>query len=197
MGEVMSDLANKTEAEVLAAAHQIREDMGITDDDHAEWLLMREAQKDASCCGKCGKAIGAGEPVWMAPFVRHGLCGGHGTTVVPCCEPCGTRPRYRRIWYVPSPFECVTCGRDVYHREVPGRYMIRGVIACSELCRKAYHAARTRKPRPVLTLTCPVCGREFTAARENARTCGSVCRQKDYGRRITHVTGGLSGTGDR
>jgi hypothetical protein len=177
-------LSDRTAEEVAARGHEL---LGHDEADRAIYRLMREAQHTARCCGKCGKAIAATAPVWIGPFRNEGPFG-WGTRSVPYCRTCAPRPRYRRVWYYPEPFPCVTCGRDVYLRLTAGRVrdgIVRHAIACSEACRKAFYRAQYFRRKGSRERPCEVCGEVFTQTRSDAKTCSPACRQKAYRRRVT------------
>jgi predicted nucleic acid-binding Zn ribbon protein len=60
---------------------------------------------------------------------------------------------------------------------------------CSRTCAKRLfgHRARRRRAeeRQSPELHCAVCGKAFTPARADARTCSAACRQKAHRQRVT------------
>jgi hypothetical protein len=186
--ETPDDLAapttDRTEEEVVALGHEL---LGHDEVHEAIYRLVREAQETARCCGKCGAAIAATEPVWIGPFRNRGLVG-WGTWNVPYCQKCAPRPGYRRVRYFATPSRCVTCGRHVYLRVTLGRVrdgFAPHAVACSEACRKALYRARYFRRKGSRERQCDVCGQVFTQTRSDAKTCSPACRQKAYRQRVT------------
>ncbi len=151
----------------------------------AERRMEQAARRTAEACGRCGKPIPADAPVWL---VRH-------TASCQGCAPAGTDR------FVQHP--CLNCGRQVFH-EIPyavrvrGGWLYRGRCDdyypyhsfCSSRCQWTFYNGRRVVPEADRTRRCPVCGKEFVAARKDARTCSGVCRQRAHrARKAGRVTG--------
>jgi len=139
------------------------------------WL----AQKAGSHCAGCGKAIGAGNPVWRwRTFVGRGFLGGWRRTVAPHCAKC---PKGGRIFQLPA--VCEGCGRDVYqHLD----YVSHRRTFCCEQCEAKVRTqeARTRRAEARgATRICQLCREHFEPTRADAKFCTARCKQTAYRRR--------------
>ena len=130
---------------------------------------MAEAQATAKCCGRCGTAIAAGEPVavrWVDYTCRDKNF--FATyAIVATCIACGG---HKSDTFEP----CAGCRRPTANREF-----------CSEACRvRAWTWERSDardEARAARRLHCTRCGRPFTPARRgDARYCSAACRQAAY-----------------
>jgi hypothetical protein len=152
-----------------------------------EWeARWRASAKDGKNCGKCGKPLKAGEPVWL---LRREYDGdepeewrGDGTVqsyvteevVAPVCERC----RHRAVEMdLTVPREttsgpCTGCGRLVHVTPKALRlWLARSKrVCCCDDC--------AQRPGRRAMRTCAVCGKLFASRRRDAKTCGSVCRKK-------------------
>jgi hypothetical protein len=155
-----------------------------------EW--RERARIDASVCSCCGAAIPQHSPLWIASCQLGDPSRGqkrlvYSTERAAVCETCG-KEHYAISstgWdrdYVFSG-NCRGCGRMVQlvaHRQV--------AFFCSSRCQSKFYGARFRsrhpKPKkPKHRSQCVVCHQDFTAKREDAKTCSPACRQKDYRQR--------------
>jgi predicted nucleic acid-binding Zn ribbon protein len=145
-------------------------------------VWRRDALVQAKTCGKCGQEIG--DVVYR---LRPGApLGSYGN--VPICENCAPEwnvkryvMRYTRHEHTHE-WPCASCGRAVVFvdsRKEPNRKR----VFCSMLCKEQYDQSRRTRVGP-RQRTCEVCGKEFTAARLDAKTCSSACRQKAYRERL-------------
>jgi hypothetical protein len=82
-----------------------------------------------------------------------------------------------------TPADCETCGRHMFVRSSnTGRYfrIAQEHYFCSGRCKSRFYnkqrSEKTAKKRS--GKECPMCGREFTAKRSDAKTCTPACRQK-------------------
>jgi hypothetical protein len=149
-------------------------------EESAERRRRRDAsRRTGKVCAKCGEELRRDHQafrvsVYGSPFVL--MCGkcapgwltsGHG-------KPMRIIPRVDvHVW------ECAGCGRQVVFGMSNHQYRKR--IYCSDECRKIYRRKRERVGSH--EKTCEVCGREFTAARSDAKSCSPSCRQKAYRQR--------------
>lgn len=144
-------------------------------------------------CWACGRDIPAEEPVytdrqwWVMIGTTHdgrsvSWTEQHG----PWCAQCapgakGNHPWASWPWHVRQPIPsrpCAWCSRP-YHGHPANRF-------CSERCANADRAERRRlaRERQRSRCLCAVCGRQFTAPRQDARYCTPACRQKAYRARL-------------
>jgi predicted nucleic acid-binding Zn ribbon protein len=137
------------------------------------------ANRTAETCGRCGRALAATEPVW---WVRGPSHSGNGLTVAcAVCAPEWWKDRSR-------PGACETCGRPVGMARRPSWR-----VFCSERCRWRWGNAQHLTPR--FPKPCTVCGKSFTAARRDARSCSHACRQRGHRRRTSMAHEGDGGNG--
>jgi len=117
--------------------------------------------------------------LWKVETPRKGVLGGfmiaNGRVVR--CSPKIRRHLHvlaaRNAVFVGVAHKCLGCGRVMMYR---GR---RGARCCSPSCTQHYWNRRRKRRRAAFrykTLHCLVCGREFEAARSDAKTCGPKCR---------------------
>jgi hypothetical protein len=76
--------------------------------------------------------------------------------------------------------ECETCGREVFF--VSGTEHTPTRVFCCDDC-KTKGATKSRRSAPHVAV-CEVCGEEFTAKRNDAKTCSPKCRQRAYRQRL-------------
>ena len=80
---------------------------------------------------------------------------------------------------------CVRCERPMVYRLTPSEL---GRTFCSDTCGRAYHnQLRKEKRAEGRQKVCKICGKDFTAAREDTKTCSPACRQKAYRQRKKEV----------
>jgi len=165
------------------------------EEEHA-WLLALKARETASICGCCGRELSPEEPASFGAKVYVGVRPlSWGQDRKPrICE-----PRYMRTvlcgscapeWLSPEREDVITqlCG----HCERPmvshlKRSELRRMF-CSDSCQHNYHnRLRKEKRAEAREKVCEVCGEEFTANRQDAKTCSAGCKQKAYRRRKKEV----------
>ena len=132
--------------------------------------MLDAARRTSAACGRCGRALAAGEPVWMSRIYT-----GHACWQAPTCEAC-----HHGGHWLPTE-ECGGCGRPVTYR--PSR---RGRLYafCSGRCKdRWYYRVRSRSAVQAKVTACAACGQHFVATRRDAATCSSACRQRKYRRR--------------
>jgi len=142
--------------------------------EHQERLrISDQAQRDATVCGRCGGAIPSNAPVALQQQYRFpGAYQAHETTT---CVACAAEWLSKAQPYCEA---CPHCGRPIYRRRWTGRRF------CCDRCRcLAASARRSASSRAQRTKPCDVCGRSFTAPRDDAITCSAACRQRAYRRR--------------
>ncbi len=147
------------------------------------------AAKDGGMCGKCGRDLRPGEPVYVS-CVWAGysvFVGAFTRRYAPVCEGCAPRSMKRAgdpygfTRYVAE--SCDTCGRLVTF-EATGRDRYRRHVFCSGRCRWTYYnTARNERNARRREKDCEVCGVRFTAQRQDAKTCSAACKQKAYRQR--------------
>ena len=152
--------------------------LNLSDKERARRAQRYEAEKTAKVCGDCGKAIAPVEPICRTRrYIGHGFMGGARYSVYPVCEDC-IEPwdRFGR------PTKCEACGRPMQQvRLFSGRHH----FCCLECAKKIYRQTAKDRKAAARRRTCPLCEQEFTPARNDAKTCSSVCRQKAYRQRVT------------
>ena len=113
----------------------------LTDPDERRARIIA-ARRDGGTCARCGRALAAGETVWM-----EGLTVGGAHRLGPVGVECAS-PELLRATDGTEPARCEHCGRGVYYRD--GSWSsVRRLALCSLVCSSRYHAARrTRKARP-------------------------------------------------
>jgi hypothetical protein len=122
-------------------------------------------RRAAALCGACGRALAAGETVWLSRVHT-----GFSWCQVPTCRACTRGGR----WLPPE--SCEGCGRLVVFRPSPRRWRH---AFCSDRCRhRWYHRAREASSALARRKSCIVCARTFTARRRDALTCSPECRQQ-------------------
>ena len=147
-------------------------------DMRARRIVAWEAKRTAEICGKCGRAIAPGEPVWRGPV---GI-GGWGRTVkaVAVCSDClGSKSKAEGFFNT----HCEQCGRGLLLNPRYGR----SHAFCCDRCGWQYQNDRQKRKRAQkrAALRCVACGDPLTAGRSDARYCGGACRQRAYRQRLT------------
>jgi hypothetical protein len=153
--------------------------------------LAREASKTATVCGCCGRKLPSNEPAFFGAKVYVGMWALYWDRV---SKPQICKPRLERTvlcgscapeWLSPDSEDVVTqlcghCERPMVERlefsKVPRMF-------CSDPCRQAYHnQLRKEKRAEERKKVCEVCGEEFSATRQDQKTCSPACKQKAYRR---------------
>lgn len=153
--------------------------------------LQYRARRDGGLCSKCGRGLKTDEAVYIAVvWAGHRpLTGTYGRHYGPVCEGCA--PPYMKgegRYYNPridrcEQRSCDTCERPVVWKSSRRDYYRRHVF-CSERCQWSYYnTARNERAAHAREKVCEVCNETFTAARRDAKTCSSACKQKAYRRR--------------
>lgn len=163
----------------------------VAEEEEARELAFLGSLEVVDRCGCCGRRLDPGESVHFGAKVYVGFppLGYKSGELRPC------QPDYRRTVLCGS---CapgwLSVGEEgvvmqlCSHCDRPMVYLLTSTSMrrsfCSEPCRSAYHG-RLRKERRAeeREKVCEVCGKEFIAARKDAKTCSSKCKQKDYRRR--------------
>ena len=103
------------------------------------------ARTYGSACGACGRALDAGEPVWMERVEVGPAYRGRGAIYwrAPVCGACAP-PAFRAETDGTAPGRCAGCGRGVHYRS--GAHS-RRVAVCSKRCGSRYHQARAREAK--------------------------------------------------
>lgn len=119
------------------------------------------ARRTASCCGRCGRALGETEPTWWVRWVgaRTPTCDG--------CTPDHWKRHSRRA-------PCLRCGRTV------GTRSRARLTFCSDRCEWTWRNRQRRSHRAAQSLPCASCGEPLTGRRASARTCSGRCRQRAH-----------------
>jgi hypothetical protein len=142
--------------------------------------LERRAMETAEVCGKCGRELGAGDPIWRV-MLSHRCWTGTSHCLVPVCESCGkSHDQDPRYGFMPRQL-CEYCGRVVVNRATPRQWQSEHVFCC-ERCKRRYFTKRAKEQRARARqdLRCEVCGEPFEAARSDAKYCSNACRQRAY-----------------
>jgi hypothetical protein len=85
----------------------------------------------------------------------------------------------RRVKVLPFVPRCRVCRSELTPERSTRRY-------CSDSCRYVHHTRKRRSAKaPRHRHACQQCGRDFLAARVDAKTCSPKCRQKAYRKRLT------------
>ena len=147
-------------------------------------IRVRTAQRDASVCASCERAIGADEPVYRQRFSMGRCLTGYSTRLAPICSSCCVHKHL----YGTTGRACVGCGRPVHnlHDLIYRRHRF-----CSEVCQSKAVAAVARDRRRQkrgLTRCCDQCGESYEPNRADALFCSGACRQKAYRQRSLRVT---------
>jgi hypothetical protein len=144
----------------------------------------RASRRDGKTCGKCGRALGPAETVWMMPLMIPGLA---IRIEAPHCDECTSVDRQHPWFYARrcerEPRPCQGCARPV-HRRWRRR---RRLTFCSQRCREVYSARERRECRARMRFarSCPGCQKQFTPRRDDMVACSRACRQRLYRRRVT------------
>ncbi len=149
-----------------------------SDEERARLVRRYEAEETATVCGDCGKAIAPVEPIHrVRRYIGHGPLGGARHNVYPVCEDCAGAPNWHSRLT-----DCEACGRPMYQVwPFSGRHQ----FCCLKCATKIYRQIAKDRKAVARRRTCPVCEQEFSPARNDAKTCSSVCRQKAYRQRVT------------
>jgi hypothetical protein len=161
------------------------------------------AKRRGGMCGRCGRTLADGEPVYRKR-ISMGYCGGGAfqTMIAPLCRDCDGAtdkewhsslrsflngpPGYSYYWSGP----CETCGRTIYEGEF--RYHRTHHYCCDDCAgrgwssRSAVKAKKQRTEARGPSRPCSVCGEHFETSRADAQYCSPACRQKAYRRRVTN-----------
>ena len=158
---------------------------GVTDADAGVVRSPKDSpfnSRNVASCLKCGRGLGAGEPVYISYFG-----GAFGQRDIPACEQCA--PPYmvaRQHPYFDIHFHahpCETCGRTVVFTDGVA-YRYRKHVLCCERCRWTfYNRIRDEAAAATREKVCEACGKEFSATRRDAKTCSPACKQKAYRQR--------------
>ena len=143
---------------------------------------------NATHCADCGKPLGAviyvagQDPLRFA--VRRGRAVRNDPRGRAVCRSC--RPRTDEVGSIDywHSFACQRCGRTV-------RYAVgRDYRYCTYRCANAVWSkgaierrSRHRAEHRIKRIACEACGATFTAARTDARTCSTTCRQRAHRQR--------------
>jgi hypothetical protein len=169
------------------------------------WKLARDAHKTARLCGCCGRELSLEEPAYFGAQVYVGIepLPWNRTSKPRICE-----PRYERAvlcgscapeWLSQERSDVVTqlcahCERPMVSRLKLSEL---GNVFCSYPCKRAYYdrlreekkaeKRKNEKTAEKRKKVCEVCSEEFTATRQDAKTCSPGCKQKAYRRRKREV----------
>jgi hypothetical protein len=89
----------------------------------------------------------------------------------------------RRAKVLPFVPRCRVCSSELTPERSTRRY-------CSDSCRYVHHTRKRRSAKaPRRRHACQQCGRDFLAARVDAKTCSPKCRQKAYRQRGSNACG--------
>jgi hypothetical protein len=181
-------MADKTLDEL---ASEINELTSVTDDDSVSrgWRIIRNSQRDCSCCGKCGKPIASGEAVWRFRVTRNSWLGGYNHNLAACCQACAENDWHSKYL---KPKQCSGCGRIV-NSELQLQWSAKDYgyltkpVTCCEACGHKVRLAKQRRKRTDTrgTRECQECGETFEPARTNSRFCSAACKQRAYRKRVT------------
>jgi hypothetical protein len=165
-----------------------------------EWSREhRRSWFEGQACAQCGRDFADGEtvyvrpavvPVWDVQAMKTGRASRRGTRAAPHCAGCSSfqiqsidswnTPERNRSYGRWAAFPCDGCARPIFG-ELGFKW--KTIKACSQRCRQRVRATARHAARPLRQQEpCTVCGQPF-AARGNARTCSSACRQKAYRQR--------------
>jgi predicted nucleic acid-binding Zn ribbon protein len=167
-----------------------------SDEQVQRWDWEQAAKRDAGTCVKCGRAIGADEPVWIgiswlfldpdprkyhsgwAPAMCHECAGEYEATGRFGSNAFGPFERLSLARYRVG--SCEGCGRSIHRFPTRARHWL-----CSDRCgdllnnqRQIWKRAAARAGK-----ICTVCGESFDPGKSNAVTCSQKCRQKAYRQR--------------
>ncbi len=143
---------------------------------------------NATHCADCGKLLGAviyvagQDPIRRRRSRRGWLVGDpRGRAVCRSCRPRADEVGRIEVWHR---FTCQRCGRTVrYAVGLDYRYCTyrcaNAVWTKAATERRSRYRAEHRIKRPI----CEVCGATFIAARSDARTCSTTCRQRAHRQR--------------
>ena len=108
-----------------------------------EVARIYEARKSGGLCGLCGRALAAGETVWMERLVVGTWWKYRSPTysVAPVGAECASAA-FRASTAGIEPEPCVTCGRGVHYRS---RHHRRLRATCSGRCAGRYQDARRKE----------------------------------------------------
>jgi hypothetical protein len=138
-------------------------------------------------CGRCGKALDATEPVFIASawsgkvstlYVREK----YQTLTAPLCQDCAPKSMHKWVTEeemgTPIGKTCEGCGRTVVQTWYGWSCARSEIVACSKRCRKRYHNRKQTGWRAEdYEKACVVCGAGFRAKRKDAKTCSGRCRK--------------------
>ena len=111
----------------------------LTDEEQARIQVTR---RDGGMCAWCGRALAAGETVWMERIAIDRVYGGRAASWrVPIGAECAS-PAFRAATEEMEPERCAGCGRGVYYQT---GHRPRGVALCSKRCGSRYYTARKRE----------------------------------------------------
>ena len=160
------------------------------------WELAFKAHKTARLCGCCSRELSLEEPAYFGAKVYVGIepLSWNRISKPRICE-----SRYERTvlcgscapeWLSQERSDVVTqlcahCERPMVSRLKLSEL---GNVFCSYPCKRAYYdRVREEKMAEKRKKVCEVCGEEFTATRQDAKTCSPGCKQKAYRRRKREV----------
>ena len=143
-------------------------------------------------CKLCHRDMASSDPIYRVSLAYEARertrCGGAIAEV--CAECCATtppdiagEPRLKMSWLVNRDWRpatpCERCARPVIgdmRRKLPKH------VACGPECRGAIYGAleAARRRRPMKAVSCLLCGVSFLSKRNDARYCGSACKQKAF-----------------
>ncbi len=167
----------------------------LSEEDKA-WELARKARESAGVCGCCGRELTLKEPAYFGADVYVGMWPFYWRGV---SKPQICKPRYERTvlcescapeWLSPERDDVVTQLCAHCERPMVSRLKLSELrrTLCSESCLRAYrNQLRNEKRAEERKKICEVCGKEFTATRQDAKTCSAGCKQNAYRRRKREV----------
>jgi hypothetical protein len=157
--------------------------MGVTDDDPRmrPWRIMRNSQRDCSCCGQCGKTLAPDERVYRTRISLWSMFGSWSHNLAALCQGCGQNS-WQWKYHKMRPKPCAGCGREVWSEL---RWYLTAPVTCCEQCAHKVRlaAARNRRTEARGTRKCQQCGETFEPTRTDAKFCKNACRQNAYRRR--------------
>jgi len=155
-----------------------------------------EAIQGVRTCGFCGRELSPKEPAYLGAKIYVGMW--------PLSWDYGRKPQVGKPLYVDTVL-CCSCAPEWLSPERDDVVMQlcahceRPMVSpldlsalrrtfCSDRCKEAYHdQLREEKKAEARKKVCGVCREEFTATRQDAKTCSARCKQKAYRRRKKEV----------
>jgi hypothetical protein len=198
------DLSWVTEKELLGLTLDVLHSRGVLDSiieldlecGGLEEVGARERAKEARAtvrwCGCCGREFASREPAYFGAEVYVSMMPLDWNKV---SKPRICEPQYERTvlcescapeWLSPERDDvvtqlCANCERPMVSRLALSE--MRRTL-CSDPCRCAYqNQVRKEKRAEGRRKVCEVCGEEFSATRQDQKTCSKACKQKAYRQR--------------